>query len=337
MQGKIPPIQGASKAKRIAWSTPPNQISWAHMKLIREGNRTMRVYQVNPYVEVYQYYESLYGLLLQSCDGAPDLWSWLIVGPKKAMLIDTGFGLGDTKALVDEITGGLPLVVVNTQGSPDHVLGNCRFERVYCHEYDYERIKGMGKPGAWDYLFDKAGKNLWLEFDRKDLPAAKSYDLVAVRDGAMFNLGGDYDIELVWTAGHTPGHAMFLDRKQRRLFTGDDLNSDVMALGVGAPASQPNAQYANLATYKDCLTRLMGRIGEYDYLFPSHYMVNIENFVLTTQLETVSAILARPEVFNYTASESNGGDGAKQERMHKYVRGFSTIAYTKDGIYPAKR
>ena len=58
---------------------------------------------------------------------------WLIIGPHKAMLIDTAYGLGDMKGLVDEITGGMPLIVANTHVGPDHVLGNCSFDKVYCH------------------------------------------------------------------------------------------------------------------------------------------------------------------------------------------------------------
>lgn len=335
MDGPMFPIHGASKAKRIKWGAAQNQISWAYMKLLREGNKTMRVYDVNPYVEVYQFYDNLYGLFNQNCDGAGDVWMWLIIGPKKAMLIDTAFGLGDMKGLVDQITGGMPLVVANTHVGPDHALGNCRFDQVYCHEYDHEAIKNTCKPGGWDYLFDKDGKNIWLQFDRKDLPVYKNYDLVAVRDGAMFNLGGDYEIELVWTGGHTPGHSMYIDKKSRYLFAGDDVCSDVTGCGSGPNPARPNGQFANLTTYRDNLTKLVGRIDEYDYMFPGHFMVNLENNVLVSILDTLNAIIADPTHYNYKL-ESVGGTGTKQSRMYKYVRGFSTIAYTENGVYPPK-
>ena len=80
------PIKGASKAKRIKWGTPQNQISWAYMKMLREGNKTLKVYDVNPYIEVYQFYDNLYGLFNQNCDGAGDVWMWLVIGPEKAMV-----------------------------------------------------------------------------------------------------------------------------------------------------------------------------------------------------------------------------------------------------------
>ena len=115
------PIDGGSKARRTGWRTPPNEISWGFMKLLREGNKTKRVYDVNPYVEVYRFYDDLYGLYNQSCDGGADVWMWLVIGPRKAMLVDTAFGLGDMKGLVDEITGGMPLIVANTSAGAEHV------------------------------------------------------------------------------------------------------------------------------------------------------------------------------------------------------------------------
>jgi glyoxylase-like metal-dependent hydrolase (beta-lactamase superfamily II) len=328
MKGQMWPINGASKAKRILWGAPQNQISWAYMKMLREGNKSMKVYDVNPYIEVYKFYDNLYGLFNQNCDGAGDVWEWLVIGPQKAMLIDTAFGIGNLKGLVNQLTGGKPLIVANTHIGPDHVLGNCHFDRVYCHEYDYQNIKNACNPKAWDYLFDKDGKNIWLQFDRKDIPVYKDYELVAVKDHHVFNLGGDYDVELVWTGGHSPGHSMYLDKKSRRLFAGDDVCSDVTGCGSGPNPARTNGQYSNLTTYRDCLTKLVARLDEFDYLFPGHFMVNLENTVLVNMLEALNETIANPNGFTYKVAAAGGGGGAARERMHKYVKGFSTLAYT---------
>jgi glyoxylase-like metal-dependent hydrolase (beta-lactamase superfamily II) len=324
------PIKGASKAKRIKWGSPQNQISWAYMKLLREKNKTMKVYDIDPYIEVYQFRDNMYGLFNQNCDGAGDVWQYVIIGPEKAMLIDTAFGLGDQKGLVNKITGGKPLVVVNTHLGPDHSLGNVLYDRVYCHEYEVDNIKGRVKPGAWDYLFDKDGNNIWLQFDKKDLPEYKDYELIGVRDGHIFNLGGDYDIELVWTAGHAAGHAMYIDKKGRNIFAGDDVCSDVIGCGGGPREGLFHNECRNLTTYRDCLTKLITRFDEFDYIFPGHFMVNLENRVLTAIHETLDEIIANPTSYDYAI-----GEGA-QKRMHKYVEGFSTIAYNENGVYPSK-
>ena len=86
----------------------------------------------------------------------------------------------------------------------------------------------------WDYMFDDYGDNgdnIWLDFDRTDLPKFKKYEIAGVKDGHTFNLGGDYEIELVFTGGHSAGHAAYLDKKKRIVFTGDNICSDVSSCG----------------------------------------------------------------------------------------------------------
>ena len=334
MKGQMWPINGASKAKRLKWGAIQSPSNWAYMKMLRETDKTMKVYDVNPYIEVYRFRDNLYGLLAQNCDGGGDVWMFVIIGPEKAMLIDTAYGIGDIPGLVDKITGGIPLIVVNTHTGPDHVLGNVLFDKIYCHEYETENIRNKCQPDAWDYLFDENGKNIWLQFDKKDLPKYKDFELIPVPDGYVFNLGGDYNIELVWTAGHAPGHAMFLDKKNRILFSGDDIHSENSSCGGGPRPGAAYSQYSNLSSYRDCLGRLVKRLDEYDYIFPSHFMVNIESHLVIDFLEALNAIIKDPECYNYKVEYTPGQGGQKQIRMHKYVKGFGTIAYTENGVYP---
>lgn len=325
-QGQMWPINGASKAKRIKWGAAQNQISWSYMKMLREGNKTLKVYDINPYVEVYRFYDNLYGLFNQNLDGAGDVWMWLVIGPEKAMVIDTACGLGDLKGLIDEITGKMPLIVVNTHGHSDHSRGNSQFGKVFCYEALAPKLEEQDEH-IWDKYFDENGNPQWLEFDRNDIPPFKKYEIVGVPDGHIFNLGGDYDVELVFTGGHANEHAMFLDKKGRFLFAGDNVCSDVTGCGNGG------GKYANLSTFSKALTKLVERIDEYDYIFPGHFMVNLENYLMVSLLETVNAVIADPGCYDYKITHISGGGGPGRVRMHKFIRGFSTIAYTESGIY----
>ena len=333
MKEQMYPIHGQSKAKRLKWGPAQNTISWAYMKMLREGNKTCRVYSVNPYVEVYQLRENLYGLFNQNNDGMGDVWMYVLIGPEKALLIDTGCGLGDQKGLVDEITGGVPLIVVNTHLGPDHSFGNCRFDRVYCHEYEVDNIKGRVKPGMFDYLFDENGNNIWLDFDKNDLPEYREYELIGVPDGYVFNLGEDYDVEVIWTGGHAAGHAMYLDKKNGNLFAGDDVCSDVIGCGGGPRKGGFYNQYRNIQTYRDRLAGLVERIDEIQYLFPGHFMVNLESHLLLDILDALNAIVEDPNNYDYVV-ENVLGNGVLTRRMHKFVKGFGTIAYSENGVYP---
>lgn len=336
MQGQMWPIRGQSKAKRIAWGSPQNQISWAYMKMLREGNSTCRIYDCNPYVEVYQFRDNLYGLFNQNNDGAGDVWMYVLIGPEKAMVIDTACGLGKQRELVEEITGGKPYIVVNTHLGPDHSYGNIHYDRVYCHEYEVQNIKDRVKPGMFDYLFDEDGAPIWLEFDRADLPEYRDYELIGVPDGHIFNLGGDYDVELVWTAGHAAGHAMYLDKKGRMLFAGDDVCSDVIGCGSGPREGMHYQQYTNVQSYRDRLEKLCGRLDEFDYIFPGHFMVNLDNTLLPDILETLNAIIKDPENCDYKLDSVSGMGGDKKTRYHRFVKGFGTVAYSLNGVYQPK-
>lgn len=329
------PIKNDLKARRIKWGDNQNYISWAYMKMLREHNDTKKIYDCNPYVEVYQFRENLYGLFTQNCDGAGDVWMYLIVGPEKALLIDTAFGLGDLKGLVETLAGGKEILVANTHGHVDHACGNCRFDRVYCHEYEVPALEKQNKH-MFDYLFDENGNNIWLEFDKEDLPVFRPYEIVGVPDGYIFDLGDGYEVELVWLGGHAAGNSGFLDKKNRIFFPGDDLCSDVSGVGGGPKPGEANGQYKNIETFRDNLAGLVKRIGECDHVFPSHFMVDLESSILEDELAACNEILADPDAYDYKAVGVAPDSGIKRERMFKYIRGFSTIAYTKKGVYRPK-
>lgn len=322
------PIHGLSKGKRLKWEDRQNHISWAYMKEMREHNDTRKVYDINPYIEVYRLDENLYGLFNQNCDGMGDVWEYLIIGPEKAMLIDTAFGIGDIKGLCDEITGGMELIVANTHIGVDHALGNVQFEKVYCYEKEYENIKRRLTPEAWDYLFDKNGDCIWMEFDKRDLPAFKEYELIAVENHHIFNLGEDYEVELVWMPGHAAGHSVFLDRKKRRLYAGDCLCSDVISMGSGT--------YRTIEDYRNELKKLCERLDEFDFIYPGHFMVALESTLMLDILDTLEKIMEDPEDYNY-CKEIINRRGERQKNYYKYVPGFTVIKYDiENGVYARK-
>jgi glyoxylase-like metal-dependent hydrolase (beta-lactamase superfamily II) len=333
------PIKGATRAKRLKWGDPndrnntnwiQNNLSWTFQQMFREGNDTRKVYEINPYIEVYQYTDNMYGLWNPSLATGGDVWQYLIIGPEKAMLIDTAWGLGNQKGLVDKITGGMPLIVANTHYHSDHALGNVLYDRVYCHEYDMENIKTVVKPGAWDRF-----SNEYVEYDLNDLPEYKDYELIGVPHGHIFNLGGDYDIELFWTAGHSAGQAMFIDRKGRNIFAGDDVISDRISCGAGPQKGLFYQEYCNLTSYRDRLDILCTRLDEFDYIFSGHFANNLENSVLLNILEALNEVIADPKRYTYK-EETISSAGTRSVAFYKQIKGLGRIRYTENGVYPSK-
>lgn len=320
------PIRNELKCKRLVMRERVDERCWAFMKQLREHHKGRKIYDVNPYAEVYPVRENVYAILNESLDGMGDVWLYLIVGPEKAMLIDTGFGVGNLKGLCDQISGGKELIVAITHPHIDHAYGNCQFDRVYCHEYAVPTLEAMHTPTAWDHLFDENGKPIWSDFDRADIIPYQDYEIAGVPDGYTFDLGGGHEIELIFSAGHSSGHCMFLDKKNRLLFAGDDVIS--MRIGIhGGKPDDPYVQYATVTQYRNQLEKLCRRLDEFDYIFPGHFIFDLENYVIEDLLAAANAILENPDDYDYAEMVNNKNFGMIR-RMQKYVPGLGTIGYT---------
>jgi glyoxylase-like metal-dependent hydrolase (beta-lactamase superfamily II) len=302
------PINSPLKSKRIKWREPENPIRWAFAKELREHDKTKRIFPVNPYAEVYQFRDNLFGIYTESLDGMGDPWMYLILGPEKAMLIDTGFGVGDLRGLVNQLTGGMPLVVVNTHVHFDHSYGNFQFDKVYCQEYEVPRMQAMHDPHIWDRLFDANGQCIWTEFDRRDIIPLRDYQIIGCPNGHCFNLGGDYEVELVHLPGHTPGHSAFLDKKNRILFAGDDACFGAVFI-IGSPPGDPYGKYATVSGLRNELVKLVARLDEFDGIFPGHGLVDMGTILLVNILEACDRVIADPHNYD-TKQEMKFGDKA---------------------------
>src|SRR5699024_479599 len=86
-------------------------------------------------VEVFELTEGVYSIFSRSPGMGGDAWMHLVTGPERAVLIDTGFGIGDLRALVETLIDK-PYDVFNTHFHGDHTLGNVQFDRVFIHRYD---------------------------------------------------------------------------------------------------------------------------------------------------------------------------------------------------------
>ncbi|MGM9522588.1 MAG: MBL fold metallo-hydrolase [Oscillospiraceae bacterium] len=330
MEKRVPmnqPILDNFGVNRIYQRLHFNETCWAYMKLLRESNKTKKVYDVDPYVEVYQFRENMYGLLTPSLDGGAYVWMYLIIGPEKAMLIDTAWGLGNLKGLVNQLTGGMPLIVVNTHCHFDHSYGNAQFGTVYCHQYEAPALIRQNEH-MWDYLFEEeSGEPIWDDFPRGDLIEYVPYTVVACPDGKIFNLGKDYDVELVFLGGHSAGSAGYLDKKSRIFFAGDDIIS--MRLMIGGP--KPNVAFGEFATvnaFRNEIAKLAGRAHEFDHIFSGHFVGDIESSCVPNIVKACDEILEDPENnYTYRVQTKNGG-----YMYNKYVEGLGTIAYTMNSI-----
>jgi len=73
-------------------------------------------------------------------DDNGDATGYLVVGSKKALVIDTMNGYENVYDVVRTMTD-LPLMVVNTHGHCDHIFGNVYFDEAYMNPDDNEVAK----------------------------------------------------------------------------------------------------------------------------------------------------------------------------------------------------
>lgn len=162
---------------------------------------------------------------------------YLVVGEEKALLIDTGFGMGSLKAVVDKLTDK-PIILVNTHGHPDHGGGNYEFGAPYLHPAD----AALYAYKCADARFEEASH--WPMGGEVKLQPYQA-ETLPLEDGQLFDLGGRV-IETICTPGHTAGSVCFYDRETGALFTGDNTN----AHGVFIDNQSPGTVTEYLASLK---------------------------------------------------------------------------------------
>lgn len=158
--------------------------------------------------------------------------STLIVGEKAALLIDTGYGFGDLRAVVESLTS-LPYKVINTHCHLDHAGGNYLFdEAIYVHpdEYDvYEIYQEEQKPLIIQkFMRDREPEALpWTpDFDLEAYLDFKECEFIEVDDGEWFLLGGRI-VTAFYLPGHTSGSVVLFDDQTGTLFSGDDISDSL--------------------------------------------------------------------------------------------------------------
>ncbi len=142
---------------------------------------------------------------------------YLLVGEERALLIDTGCGAGNLKEAVSKLTQK-PLFVAVTHRHPDHAGGAWQFGTYYVHKDDKKTIYGiMSLP----LVSRRMLKIMGAAVDRK--LRRKRCRIVTIDDGHKFDLG-DRIVVVKSVPGHTKGSVIFLDEKEKLMFTGDNTN-----------------------------------------------------------------------------------------------------------------
>jgi glyoxylase-like metal-dependent hydrolase (beta-lactamase superfamily II) len=207
-------------AQRAEWCKNLPRPAYRKLERVPISDPWFEVYKIRP--GVFAIYEP---------HQLEEVISYLIIGDEKAgdekadsgkaLLFDTGMGIGNIQAVVAGLTK-LPVSVVNSHTHNDHVGDNWRFSDVYGMDTDFTRANARGsKEDAQAELApDEICGSLPAGFDRKAY-ATKAFHITHwLRDGDKIGLGGR-TLKVIGTPGHTPDSIALLDEKNGLLFTGD--------------------------------------------------------------------------------------------------------------------
>ena len=147
--------------------------------------------------------------------------SYLLIGEKRALLIDTGLGVADIKTVVDSLTS-LPVAVVTTHVHWDHIGGHGLFDNTAVHEAEKAWL-----AGNFPIPLEAVKKNLTLkpcafpqEFDIEKYHIYQGEPTQTLRDGQILDLG-NRQVQVIHTPGHSPGHCCFYEAQRKYLYSGD--------------------------------------------------------------------------------------------------------------------
>ncbi|UTW56221.1 MBL fold metallo-hydrolase [Kordiimonas sp. SCSIO 12610] len=170
--------------------------------------------------QVYQLHDDLYAI------SEPYQWqeviSYLIIGESRALLFDSGNGMGDIKRVVDALTP-LSVTVLASHSHIDHVGGHYQFETVLAPEtaFTNDRAKGRGNAFVAEEASTAALCRPLPNGVTEDNHRTRAFTPTArVEEGSKIDLGGTV-LTVMMIPGHTPDSLMLLDTAKGRLFTGD--------------------------------------------------------------------------------------------------------------------
>jgi len=280
------------------WDKLPRKI-YASLERVPIKQNWFQVYRVLPdiyvFYEPYQYEEAI---------------STLVLGEDKAILIDTGCGIGNLKKAVAEVTD-MPVMVLNTHAHNDHIAQNYMFDEIAMLDHPWSHKAQEGLPNSEMAHLIAEGmtwKPLPEDFDKENYVVPGFKVTKWFKDGDVFDLG-NRTLEVMHTPGHTPDSLCLLDREDKLLFTGD-------MFYTGGIYTYLNG--GDIPTFVNSYMRMLDYYDEYERLMPSHNEPWVEKELLK---EVFKAVV---DIAEGRGTHKEGTDRGTPIRKYDYGR-FSVV------------
>lgn len=234
----------------------------------------------------------------------------LVVGTKRAAMIDAGFGIDqDLLTEIRKITD-LPVICLLTHGDPDHTGGAALFDEVDMNPADDDIMKAAFDPAFRLHAVDVAsGHNTALVAHMKAaMPQATSFTYQPVQDGDTFRLGGRTLVALV-LPGHSADSMVYADLSHHIGFTGDSLATLTMS-------ELYDQRCPSLTVWAQGLANLQEQLGDEAQLFSGHRTDAFPPHILSTLQAGVAAIKAGASTTDTPITQMPTGAVSDTQSMH---------------------
>lgn len=182
-------------------------------------------------------------------------YSYLIEGDNEALAIDTGYGAGNIREYLQTLTKKPLRYVANTHDHFDHTANNAYFDCAYMSA---ETAKRATAP--------------FQSFSGLNFP--KNYPTVIIGDGYKFQLG-NREVDVFVIPNHTAGGTAYLDKRERILFSGDEIFQGSNTINANGSVAQYERNLAKLEAHRSEFDKLAtGGFGVIDASWVDKFLAN---------------------------------------------------------------
>ncbi len=196
---------------------------------------------------------------------------FVVVGRDRALVLDTGTGIGDLRWVIENRITGKPYDVVLTHNHVDHAGGAGFFDSVRVHQKDGSWNRRVFAPDLetrreYAKIVACRGNKNYIYTAEDDIEAwEKEPEIKTLSDGMVFDLGGR-KLTFCHIPGHTPGSCVAIDDKSGILFAGDACNCNYL---LGENIADTLEESADVAVRG--LLRLEEMRDSYRQIYNSHH------------------------------------------------------------------
>jgi glyoxylase-like metal-dependent hydrolase (beta-lactamase superfamily II) len=233
--------------------------------------------------------------------------SYLVVGDKWGLMIDTGFATENIQVYAQSLTDKPVIMAANTHGHFDHTGGNGWFTHAYMSAKALEIAKVP-----------------YASLDASKYPT--EYIVTIVGDGDKIDFG-DRTLDVIEIPAHAPSSIAFLDRKERIMFTGDEVGSGVMLVWMQDEPQPTVEQHANN------MEKLLLHRHEFDFICGGHDLVMEDASIIEDYLEHDRRIMSGMEGIPWTLKPGYPADFHMPQPKYKRISVYKNTSLGYDVRY----